>query len=237
MTNTRVALFFVTSFVITSPSRTLDWPMIDLITNNVSYEEGSAYGIVVYSDDYKDVAYGSGPWPKQDALLYAINSGLAATGHNTNARVHLPGKQLANYIAADLPKQWKQNDWTHLNGSTVTAPKQWDDLMSHSEMRDIEWVRESDHPMMSWARKCAFCAIAEVNVRELKSRQEIKDQRTVSPEQAQQFWMVAEETGYTEKEARQLLTEYGVISAKDVAKPDYDSLMQRAESKVLYEGD
>jgi hypothetical protein len=98
---------------------------------------------------------------------------------------------------------------------------------------DIEWIRESDHKLMSWARKCAFCAIAEVDVRRLKSRDQIRAEETVTPEQAQQFWMVANDTGYTEKEARQLLTEYGVISAKDVAKRDFDSLMQQADSKVL----
>jgi ribonuclease HI len=202
----------------------------EIITNNTSFDEGSAYGAILLEGEHKDVGYGAGPWEPRHALLPAINMGLGAVDPNSHARVHLPGSQLANYMQAGLVNRWKKNDWKKLNGSPVSPQKEWETLLSLSEMRDVEWIGESDHKLMDWARKCALCAVAQVDVTNLRRTDGLE---TVSEAKAGQFWMEAKSSGHNDQSARKLLSEFGVVSAKDIPKSEFDAVMERASSPTL----
>jgi len=207
--------------------------MSDLVTYSDSYDEGSAYGLLLLDENYKDYAYGSGPWSPQTALLYAINMGLAAELIEGSVDIHVPQKQIVNYVSSGLVKRWRENDWKYMSGGRVEAPQQWQDLLAYVEKMDISWRAESDHPMMGWARRCALAGIAEVDIATLKTRDDIGD--TITDKEASRFWMTANESGYTEREARQILTDFGVVSAKDLAPEEFDAAMEMAVSKAVRE--
>lgn len=202
--------------------------MTEIVAASESFDDGSAYGTILL-DDGKDVGYGSGPWAQQHALLYAINEGLLNTP-NSNVRVHLDRPQIANYMKTGLIERWKQNDWTKMNGSDIGAVDQWRHLLSFSEEKNIDWVPESDHELMPWARRCALCAIGGVPITSLQNTSEIE---TVNNAQAGYFWQEVKESGFTDQAARRLLADYNVISAKDIPKVEFDSVMERASSPAI----
>jgi hypothetical protein len=75
--------------------------------------------------------------------------------------------------------------------------------------------------------------VAQVEIRDLRSRKELQSQETVSPEKASNFWMAAKSAGHTDATARRLLSEFGVVSAKDLPEMAYKSAVDRAASEAL----
>jgi hypothetical protein len=107
------------------------------------------------------------------------------------------------------------------------------ELENRSAVR-FEYLPECS--LRRWARRIALAGAIGIELRNLKSEEQIDNEGgAISEGRQRAFWMSARDNGFTEVGARRLLAEYGIVSVKDASPRIWKAIYKKINSSALAE--
>lgn len=195
------------------------------------------YGYLVKDGPNSNKAYGSG----QCGDVNPFRARMLAVWEVLNEidgplGIAVDSKKMAEWLNDGSFSEWLSDE--------TRAPKmstKFDDVIvpvvEAADKRDnVTFAHLPDSELRNWARRIAIAGAIGVDLRNLKSKDQIESEGgPISEGRQKAFWMSAREHGFTEVGARRLLAEYGVVSAKDLSKRIWKPVYKKINSSALAE--